>query len=159
MQISSNNHSISIISWILLMNWSKSRLLVNGGWWNWGGGAQTNWKYGRSGPSSLILFFSSERLVNGIFVKIKPNCLSSGDIALASTLISTCLSTDELLLSGTRVVENGPITRGQTYKNNIDSLQQQKWEEPAPQGQFETSQLELSLKSHAFEKFVYLHTH
>ncbi len=28
--------------------------------------------------------------------------------------------------------------------------------EPAPQGQFETSQLELSLKSHAFEKFVYL---
>ncbi len=31
--------------------------------------------------------------------------------------------------------------------------------EPAPQGQFETSQLELSLKSHAFEKFVYLHIH
>ncbi len=30
------------------------------------GGAQTNWKYGRSGPSSLILFFSSsERIVNG----------------------------------------------------------------------------------------------
>ncbi len=53
---------------------------------------------------------SSERLVKGIFVKIKPNVLSSGDIALASTLISTCLSTDELLLSGTRVVENGPIT-------------------------------------------------
>ncbi len=64
----------------------------------------------------------SERLVKGIFVKIKPNVLSSGDIALASTLISTCLSTDELLLSGTRVVENGPITRGQTYQNNIDSL-------------------------------------
>ncbi len=110
-----------------------------------------------SGPSSLILFFSSsERLVKGICVKIKPNVLSSGDIALASTLISTCLSTDELLLSGTRV---GPITRGQTYQNNIDSLEQQKWEEPAPQRQFETSQLELSLKSHAFEKFVYLHTH
>ncbi len=53
---------------------------------------------------------SSERLVNGYFVKIKPNFLSSGDIALVSTLISTCLSTDELLLSGTRVVENGPIT-------------------------------------------------
>ncbi len=67
-------------------------------------------------------FSSSERLVKGICVKIKPNFLSSGDIALASTLISTCLSTDELLLSGTRVVENGPITRGQTYKNNIDSL-------------------------------------
>ncbi len=98
-------------------------------------------------------------LWTGIFVKIKPNVLSSGDIALASTLISTCLSTDELLLSGTRVVENGPITWGQTYKTNIDSLEQQKWEEPAPQGQFETSQLELSLKSHAFEKFVYLHTH
>ncbi len=48
--------------------------------------------------------------MKGIFVKIKPNCLSSGDIALASTLISTCLSTDELLLSGMRVVENGPIT-------------------------------------------------
>jgi len=31
--------------------------------------------------------------------------------------------------------------------------------EPAPQGQFETSQLELSLESHAFEKFVYLHIH
>ncbi len=31
--------------------------------------------------------------------------------------------------------------------------------EPVPQGQFETSQLELSLKSHTFEKFVYLHTH
>ncbi len=29
----------------------------------------------------------------------------------------------------------------------------------SPQGQFETSQLELSLKSHAFEKFVYLHIH
>ncbi len=29
--------------------------------------------------------------------------------------------------------------------------------EPAPQGQFETSQLELSLKSHAFEKFVYIY--
>ncbi len=86
-------------------------------------GAQTNWKYGRSGPSSLILFSSSsECLVKGIFVKIKPNCLSSGDIALATTLISTCLSTDELLLSGMRVVENGPITWGQTYKNNIDSL-------------------------------------
>ncbi len=28
-------------------------------------------------------FFLSERLVNGYFVKIKPNCLSSGDIALA----------------------------------------------------------------------------
>ncbi len=65
---------------------------------------------------------SSERLVKGIFVKTKPNVLSSGDIALASTLISTCLSTDELLLSGTRVVENGPITWGQTYQNNIDSL-------------------------------------
>ncbi len=65
---------------------------------------------------------SSERLVKGIFVKIKPNVLSSGDIALVSTLISTCLSTDELLLSGMRVDENGPITRGQTYKNNIDSL-------------------------------------
>ncbi len=124
------------------------------------GRVQTNWKYGRSGPSSLIFFLSSsERLVNGIFVKIKPNCLSSGDIALASTLISTCLSTDELLLSGTRVLENGPITWGQTYKNNSDSLEQHKWEEPAPQGQFETSQSELSLKSHAFEKFVYLHTH
>ncbi len=48
--------------------------------------------------------------MKGICVKIKPNVLSSGDIALASTLISTCLSTDELLLSGTRVVENGPIT-------------------------------------------------
>ncbi len=38
-----------------------------------GGGAQTNWKYGRSGPSSLILFFfsSSERLVNGYFCKDK----------------------------------------------------------------------------------------
>ncbi len=53
---------------------------------------------------------SSERLVKRICVKIKPNVLSSGDIALASTLISTCLSTDEPLLSGTRVVENGPIT-------------------------------------------------
>ncbi len=60
--------------------------------------------------------------MKGISVKIKPNVLSSGDIALASTLISTCLSTDELLLSGKRVVENGPITRGQTYKNNIDCL-------------------------------------
>ncbi len=87
------------------------------------GGAQTNWKYGRSGPSSLILFFlHPNALWTGIFVKIKPNVLSSGDIALASTLISTCLSTDELLLSGTRVVENGPITWGQTYENNIDSL-------------------------------------
>ncbi len=55
---------------------------------------------------------SIRMLVNGIFVKIKPNFLSSGDIARASTLISTCLSTDELLLSGTRVVENAPITRG-----------------------------------------------
>ncbi len=77
-----------------------------------------------SGFGKLLdpFLFSSERLVKGIFVKIKPNCLSSGDIALASSLISTCLSTDELLLSGTRVVEDGPITRGQTYKNNIDSL-------------------------------------
>ncbi len=109
---------------------------------------------------SLILFFlHPNALWTGIFVKIKPNVLWSGDIALASTLISTCLSTDELLLSGTRIVENGPITWGQTHKNNIDSLEQQKWEEPAPQGQFETSQSELSLKSHAFEKFVYLHTH
>ncbi len=57
-----------------------------------------------------FFFSSSECLVNGYFVKIKPNFLSSGDIALASTLISTCLSTDELLLSGTRVAENGPIT-------------------------------------------------
>ncbi len=55
-------------------------------------------------------FSSSERLVNGYFLKIKPNFLSSRDIALASTLISTCLSNDELLLSGMRVVENGPIT-------------------------------------------------
>ncbi len=38
----------------------------------------------------------------GIFVKIIPNFLSSRDIALASTLISTCLSTDEMLLSGMR---------------------------------------------------------
>ncbi len=67
-------------------------------------------------------FLHLNDLWTGIFVKIKPNFLSSGDIALASTLISTCLSTDELLLSGMRVVENGPITWGQTYKNNIDSL-------------------------------------
>ncbi len=70
----------------------------------------------------FFFFFYLNVLWTGIFVKIKPNVLSSGDIALASTLISTCLSTDELLLSGTRVVENGPITWGQTYKNNIDSL-------------------------------------
>ncbi len=82
----------------------------------WGGRKQTE------STGDLVQAPSSERLVKGIFVKIKPNVLSSGDIALASTLISTCLSTDELLLSGTRVVENGPITRGQTYKNNIDSL-------------------------------------
>ncbi len=69
-----------------------------------------------------FFFLHPNVLWTGIFVKIKPNVLSSGDIALASTLISTCLSTDELLLSGTRVVENGPITWGQTYKNNIDSL-------------------------------------
>ncbi len=88
-----------------------------------GGGAQTNWMYGRSGPSSLIFFFlHPNALWMGIFVKIKPNFLSSRDIVLASTLISTCLPTDELLLSGMRVIENGPITWGQTYKNNIDSL-------------------------------------
>ncbi len=70
------------------------------------------WGGGRKQTESMGDLFSSssEHLVKGIFVKIKPNCLSSGDIALASTLISTCLSTDELLLSGTRVVENGPIT-------------------------------------------------
>ncbi len=85
-----------------------------------------------------FFFLHPNALWTGIFVKIKPNFLSSRDIALASTLISTCLSTEELLLSGMRVVENT---------------------EPAPQGQFETSQLELSLKSHAFEKLVYLHTH
>ncbi len=63
----------------------------------WGGRKQTE------STCDLVqapFFSSSERLVKGIFVKIKPNCLSSGDIALASTLISTCLSTDELLLSG-----------------------------------------------------------
>ncbi len=49
-------------------------------------------------------------LLAGIFVKIKTSFRSSHDIALASTLISTFLSTDELLLSGMRVVENGPIT-------------------------------------------------
>ncbi len=76
----------------------------------WGGGAN-KLKVQAIWSKLLDLFFSSsERLVNSIFVKIKPNFLSSGDIALASTLISTCLSTDELLLSGTRVVENGPIT-------------------------------------------------
>ncbi len=69
----------------------------------WGGRKQTE-------STGDLVLSSSERLVKGIFVKINPNVLSSGDIALASTLISTCLSTDELLLSGTRVVENGPIT-------------------------------------------------
>ncbi len=69
----------------------------------WGGHKQTE-------STGDLVLSSSEHLVNGIFVKIKPNCLSSGDIALASSLISTCLSTDELLLSGTRVVENAPIT-------------------------------------------------
>ncbi len=69
-----------------------------------------------------FFFLHPNALWTGIFVKIKPNSLSSRDIALASTLISTCLSTDELLLSGMRVVENGPITWGQTYKNNIDLL-------------------------------------
>ncbi len=128
------------------------------------GGAQTNWNYRRSGPSSLILFFLHlNALWTGIFVKIKPNFLSSRDIALASTLISTCLSTDQLLLSGIRVVENGPITWGQTYKNNIDYALTKKvggfGAQSLPKGQFETSQLELSLKSHAFEKFVYLHRH
>ncbi len=89
---------------------------------NFGGGA--NKLKVRAIWSKLLDLFSSssERLVKGICVKIKPNVLSSGGIALASTLISTCLSTDELLLSGTRVVENAPITWGQTYKNNIDSL-------------------------------------
>ncbi len=57
-----------------------------------------------------FFFLHPNDLWTGIFVKIKPNFLSSRDIALASTLISTCLSTDELLLSGMRVVENGPIT-------------------------------------------------
>ncbi len=102
------SHGLSLDQW---------RLVLKKCW-----GAQTNWKYGIwSKPLDLFLS-SSKRLVKGIFVKIKLNFLSSGDIALASTLISTCLSTDELLLSGTRVVENGPITWGQTYKNNIDSL-------------------------------------
>ncbi len=87
----------------------------------WGGGKQTE-STGDLLQAPWSFSSSSERLVKGIFVKIKPNVLSSGDIALASTLISTCLSTDELLLSGTRVVENGPITWGQTYKHNIDSL-------------------------------------
>ncbi len=58
----------------------------------------------------LDLFFLHPNACEGYFCKDKPNVLSSGDIALASTLISTCLSTDELLLSGMRVVENGPIT-------------------------------------------------
>ncbi len=90
----------------------------------WGGGGVANKLKVRAIWSKLLnpFFSSSECLVNGYFVKIKLNFLSSRDIALASILISTCLSTDELLLSGMRVVENGPITRGQTYKNNIDSL-------------------------------------
>ncbi len=75
------------------------------------GGGANKLKVRAIWPKLLNPFFSSfERLVNGYFVKIKLNFLSSGDIALASTLISTCLSTDELLLSGMRVVENGPIT-------------------------------------------------
>ncbi len=45
-----------------------------------------------------FFFLHPNALWTGIFVKIKPNFHSSGDIALASTLISTCLSTDELLL-------------------------------------------------------------
>ncbi len=90
--------------------------------WGGGGGGKQTESTGDLVQAPWSYFFSSERLVKGIFVKINPNVLSSGDIALASTLISTCLSTDELLLSGTRVVENGPITWGQTYKNNIGSL-------------------------------------
>ncbi len=117
------------------------------------GGGQTNWKYWRDPFSS-----SSERLVNGICVKIKPNVLSSGDIALASTLISSCLSTDELLLSGTRVVENVQSHEAKHIKQYWFALTTKVGGACAPMT-FETSQLELSLKSHAFEKFVYLHTH
>ncbi len=73
-----------------------------------GGGRKQTESTGDLIQSSLIFFSSSsECLVNGYFCKDKTE---SRDIALASTLISTCLSTDELLLSGTRVVENGPIT-------------------------------------------------
>ncbi len=42
-------------------------------------------------------FFFIRTPCERVFVKIKPNFLSSRDIALASTLISTCLSTDESL--------------------------------------------------------------
>ncbi len=87
----------------------------------WGGRKQTE-STGDLVQAPWSFFFFIRMPCERVFVKIKPNFLSSRDIALASTLISTCLSTDEVLLSGMRVVENGPITWGQTYKNNIDSL-------------------------------------
>ncbi len=92
----------AFISAVLCSN--QCRLVLN----NVGGGRKQTESTGDLVQAPF--FSSSERLVKGICVKIKPNVLSSGDIALASSLISTCLSTDELLLSGTRVVENGPIT-------------------------------------------------
>ncbi len=72
----------------------------------WGGGAN-KLKVRAIWSKLLDLFFSSsERLVNSIFVKIKPNFLSSGDIALASTLISTCLSTDWVERESLRTVQS-----------------------------------------------------
>jgi len=115
----------AVLSLLMKPQWSNCvyynqwRLVLN---IFWGGHKQTESTGDLVQAPWSFFFLHPNALWTGIFVKIRPNCLSSGDIALASTLISTCLSTDELLLSGTRVVENGPITWGQTYKTNIDSL-------------------------------------